>query len=868
VTVKVHYVRSDSDYAGWNAYLWRNTLTNDKEVSAGGFNFQGTCTGCTNGLDSYGAFVSVPVDATKDYDNIGVIIRSQPSWEGAEREPGGDRFIEISDGIGEIWLVQGETAVYTSQPSLVPRLKSARIDDFRKITVSVSSQIDLSGTGDEGFSLDGGLTVTSVKHLSGSASRASLLELTVDRDLTLGTTYTLSLGSTGLHGGFDAVQTTVGKIMNSAAFQALYTYTGDDLGSTYTVDQTRFVVWAPTASLVELATYPGASSPKVDGSSTAMSKGESGTWTVTLPGDQIGLVYTYVVHVGGAVNEAVDPYARAVTTNGVRGVVVDLTQTDPAGWLSEVKPAFSGNPTDAIIYEMHIRDLSMDSSSGILPAHKGKYLALTDNNSTFGSRTTTVNPKTKKKTTVVTQLKTGVNAIKDLGVTHVQLQPIFDFASGGNETNPIFNWGYDPLNYNAPEGSYSTEPSNPTNRIIELKQGVQSLHSNGLRVMMDVVYNHVASAGNFSEELIVPGYFFRTTAAGALTNGSGCGNDVASERPMVRKFIVDSVKYWASQYHLDGFRFDLMGLIDIRTMNEVRAALTAIDPTILVIGEGWNMGTLPDDQKAGQLNLDQLQGISVFNDQLRDGIKGSVFNSGERGYATGVPGSAEDVRSGVIGNVFYTKAPTSSKFTTVDPAQSVNYVEAHDNLTLWDKLKASAGGRPEKLKSLDRFAVSMVFLSQGVPFMQAGQEFLRSKLGNSNSYRATDSINSIKWSTRVVSPTLSYYKGLIQLRMGHPVFRLATGAAVNQRLNFLTSRANTRADVLAFSLDGSGGLDSWATTVVGLNPNAKAFTLKLPSKGVWQVVVSGDKAGSRTIKTLRSANSVVIPAQSTVVLHR
>lgn len=868
VTVTVHYVRSDADYAGWNTYLWRNTLSNDKEVSSAGFTFEGTCTGCTNGVDAFGAFVTVPIDGTKDYDNIGFIVRDQAAWDGASREPGGDRFIEISSGVGEVWLVQGETTVYTSQPSLVPRLRSARIDDFRKITVGISSQIALLGSGDEGFNLDKGLTVTSVRNITGSSSRSSLVELTLDGDVSLGTTYTVSLNSTGLHGSYESVQTSTGKIINSSAFQSQFTYTGDDLGNTYSAAETRFVVWAPTAALVELVTYRSASSPQADGDVTPMTKGEKGTWHTTLPGDHNGLVYNYVVHVGGAVNEAVDPYARAVTTNGVRGVVVDLDQTNPTGWAIEQKPAFSGKATDAIIYEMHVRDLSMDSSSGIAPAHKGKFLALTDNSSTFASSTTTVNPKTKKRKTVVTQIKTGVNAIKDLGVTHVQLQPIFDFASGGDEANPIFNWGYDPLNYNAPEGSYSSDPGNPNARINELKQGVQSLHANGLRVMMDVVYNHVASAGNFSEELIVPGYFFRTDAAGALTSGSGCGNDVASERPMVRKFIVDSVSYWASQYHLDGFRFDLMGLIDIQTMKQVRSALTEIDPKILVIGEGWNMGTLPDDQKAGQLNLDQLDGISVFNDQIRDGIKGSVFNSGERGYATGKPSSIEDVRAGILGNVFYSKAPTGSKFTTTSPSQSVNYVEAHDNLTLWDKLRASASGSTEKRKSLDRFAASMVFLSQGVPFMQAGQEFLRSKLGNSNSYKAPDSINSIKWSTRTASPTLSYYKGLIELRMSHPALRLTNSSDVNQRVKFIDSRANRKANVLAFSLDGSGGLDSWPTTVVGFNPNSKAFTLKLPSRGAWQVVVLNDKAGTRTLKTLRSASSVVIQPQSTVVLHR
>ena len=496
------------------------------------------------------------------------------------------------------------------------------------------------------------------------------------------------------------------KLYDSADFTSKFTYTGNDLGNTYTKSATKFRLWAPTAKSVSLVSYASADAALSAGIESPMTADANGTWVLTLAGDKQGLIYNYRVALDGVTNEAVDPYVRATTINGARGVVVDLSATNPSNW-KKSKPAFSGKATDAVIYELHVRDLSMDASSGIPAAHKGKFLAFTDLNTSSNGQ------------------KTGISAIKDLGVTHVELLPIFDYASV-NEAAPTFNWGYDPMNYNVPEGSYSSDPTKPTARITELKQAIQAMHDQKLRVNMDVVYNHVYIAGSFSEELIVPGYFFRTDDNGGLTNGSGCGNDVASERPMVRKFIVDSVKFWAGEYNLDGFRFDLMGLMDIQTINEVTAALKAIDPTIIVIGEGWNMGTLPADARANQINISKLNNVAHFNDQIRDGLKGSVFNATDIGWATGNTGSSADVMAGIVANTNYSPA-FLTKWLTTSPAQSVNYVESHDNLTLADKIAASVkGATPAKVTQLSQFTSSVVLLSQGVPFIQAGQEFLRS----------------------------------------------------------------------------------------------------------------------------------------------
>jgi len=632
------------------------------------------------------------------------------------------------------------------------------------------------------------------------------------------------------------------KLYDSPEFAAKYTYTGDDLGNTYTKTETKMRVWAPTATAVKVVTYAKADTPLADGVETEMTADVNGTWVAKVSGDKDGLIYNYRVTVDGVTNEAVDPYVRATTINGQRGVVVDLDKTDPANW-KKTKPAFSGKTVDAVIYELHVRDFSIDASSGIPAAHKGKFLAFTNVNTSFNGQ------------------KTGISAIKDLGVTHVELLPFFDFASV-DEASPSFNWGYDPQNYNVPEGSYSSDPTKPTARITELKQAIQAMHDQKLRVNMDVVYNHVYNAGAFSQESIVPGYWFRTDETGNLTNGTGVGNDTASERPMVRKFIVDSVKYWATEYNLDGFRFDLMGIHDIQTVNEVTAALKAIDPTIIVIAEGWNMGTLPDDQKANQINIAKLNNVAMFNDQIRDGLKGSVFNATDTGWATGKISAAADVLAGIVGNTDYSAA-FLTKWTTTAPGQSVNYVESHDNLSLADKLTASVKGvSPAGVAQLSQFASSVAFLAQGVPFLQAGQEFVRSKNGNENSYNADDATNSLKWSTKVkYAATTKYYQGLFALRAAHPAFRMSTTAQVKANLKFL----KTTNDVIAYSLNGKAVKDAASTIVVIHNPNPGSVTVTLPNKKKWEIVVKGGVAGTKTIESI-TASKVSVAGQTTMVL--
>jgi pullulanase len=540
---------------------------------------------------------------------------------------------------------------------------------------------------------------------------------------------------------------------------------------------------------------------------------------------------------------------RATTINGGYGVVIDLAKTNPAGWDAAAKPSFSGKATDAVVYELHVRDATIDASSGVSAANRGKFLGLTQHGTLTASG----------------KVKTAIDGIRDLGVTHVQLLPVFDFASVDEASKDGYNWGYDPQHYNVPEGSYSTNAANPVTRITELKTAIQSMHKDGLRVLMDVVYNHVSNAGTFSYEQLVPGYFFRVDEEGNLANGTGCGNEVASERAMVRKFIVDSVKYWATEYGMDGFRFDLMGILDITTMQEVREALTKIDPSLLIIGEGWKMGQLPDSQKAAQINASSLPGISQFNDGIRDGIKGSVFNASEKGYAQGNLGSTSAVKAGIVGNIAYSSSVIGA-WITKDPGQSTNYVEAHDNLTLFDKLKASMPAASDATRQkVFTLSSSIAILAQGSPFVHAGQEFMRSKGGNDNSYQSGDAVNALKWQMRESNGVVTnYFKGLLAIRKAHPAFRMSTAREVASNLKFIAAPSS----VVAYSINGKAVRDSWSSIVVAHNPNAKAVIVKLPAKGDWSIVVAGASAGTKTISTLKNVSSVSVPAQSTLVLRR
>ena len=546
---------------------------------------------------------------------------------------------------------------------------------------------------------------------------------------------------------------------SSHAFEDKYTYTGNDLGAFWTPQKTTFRLWAPTAEEVTINLYRSGT-PDTDDLLTQlhMSPAEKGTWVAERMGDLNGLYYTYLVIVDGQMVECCDPYAKSTGVNGKRAMILDMDSTNPQGWENDRNPNESLAPTDVFIYELHIRDLSMHRSSRV--RNKGKFLGLTET----GHKTKSGRP-------------TGLDHIKAMGITHLHLLPVYDFGfTDESLKKPQYNWGYDPVNFNVPEGSFSTDPFHGEVRVKEMKQMVQSLHDNGISVVMDVVYNHVYEADDFCFNQIVPKYFSRTREDGSYSDGSCCGNDTASERSMVRKYIVDSVNYWADEYHIDGFRFDLVGLIDVQTINEIVATVRAKHPGVIFYGEGWSMATnvtKPGVELAIQPNSPKTPGFAYFSDTIRDSLRGSVFYDDQPGFVSGAHVSKDELEACFMGVPQW----------AAQPYQSINYVSCHDNHTLFDRISLGAPEAPRETRiRMNNLAAAFSILSQGTPFMQAGEEMLRTKPGKKgtfdhNSYRSPDRVNSMKWEDlekEEYQKNVDYYQGLISFRKNHEGLRYQT----------------------------------------------------------------------------------------------
>ncbi|MCC3158866.1 type I pullulanase [Hymenobacter sp. 15J16-1T3B] len=630
------------------------------------------------------------------------------------------------------------------------------------------------------------------------------------------------------------------------------TYDGTDLGLTYREGKPTLRVWAPTAEQLTLRLYD-AGTGGLPRATHAMQKAEGGTWTYQLPAGTSGF-YTVQATIGGQARaEVADPYVHAVGLNGQRGALLDAAAVSPAGWAQDRRPALK-QPTDVVIGEVHVRDLSMHPQSGI--RHKGKFLGFTE--------TATRGPQ---------GVKTGLDHLVELGLTHVHLLPTNDFASlDESQPGQRYNWGYDPLHYTVPEGTYATDAAAPQARILELKQLVQALHGRGLRVVLDVVYNHTADAGRSSFEQLVPGYYYRHAADGRLANASACGNEAASERPMVRKLIVESVAYWACHYRVDGFRFDLMGILDLETMRQVRAALDKEDPSIFIYGEGWTAGAspLPEAQRAVKANVAQMPAVAAFGDELRDGVKGHFARQKEPGFASGQPGLEESVKFGIVGatrhpQLDYAKVNYSHAPWAAAPAQALNYVACHDDMVLWDKLRAAnPDASEEELIRMDALSNAIVFTAQGVPFLPVGDEFLRSKSGAHNSYNLPDSINQIDWGRKArYAPVFKFYRGLIALRRAHPAFRLPTQELVARHLEFLP---DAPAGTVAYRLREHAGGDKWNNIVVVFNGNRRPAQVPVPA-GRYTVVLRGLEVNDKGLDQLtQDAKPLTVPASSALIL--
>ena len=633
-------------------------------------------------------------------------------------------------------------------------------------------------------------------------------------------------------------------LYSSAEFEAAYTYEGDDLGSNWSPGSTTFRLWAPTASYAAVNIYEDGQDG-VGGLKqyVKMEKGENGTWVATVDGDLNGMYYTYQVNVDGVKNEVCDPYARAVGVNGQRAMVIDLDSTDPEGWENDTDPHYDDSINDAIIYELHIRDLSSDESSGIRNA--GKYLGLTE-----------------RGTTNADGVPTGLDHMINLGVTHLHLLPTYDFASVDETTldENDFNWGYDPVNYNVPDGSYATDPYNGAVRVSEFKQMVKTLHDNDISVVMDVVYNHVGNAEEFCFNQAVPGYFSRITTDGVYSNGSACGNDTASERSMVRKYIVDSVTYWADEYHIDGFCFDQAGLLDTDTINACIEAVHATHPNVIFYGEGWNMTT--DVTKEGctmatQSNAAETPAFAYLSDFVRDTLRGSDSNASQTGFLAGGGDYASAVRDIFMGKSDWCESPS----------QTINYVSSHDGYTLYDRLTLSTREMTEEQRiKMNNLAAAVIMTSQGVPFFQAGEEMLRSKPTadgfDHNSYDSSDAVNAIQWSdlsNEVYADVVDYYTGLVAFRKAHPALRMTTAEEV---ASHITQLSDLETDVVGAHIS-AGANGEGDEMVVIFNPRDAETVVTLP-EGQWTVYIDGENAGTEPLSTVK--NTVTVAAASACVM--
>lgn len=855
----VHYFRYDDSYTDFNMWVWQF-----EPVSIGGIqhNFDAAQ------KDEHGVYYTI--DLSADYPNsttLGIIIK-QGDW-GNYQEVGGDRFIdlttiEVINGVAHAYFVEQDLNIGTSNadlanniPDYQAKILNVAFDTQKRIVAKLSHVPEF---GYEVYEDD-------ILILSASSSVKTLL-ITVP-SVNISKTYKLKVLFTETREIERVVS--LQNLYDTDDFESLYTYTGT-LGVSYEEDQTVFRLWAPLSQSVTLNLY-NQGHPKYNDQgqlndeitpyqTETLQKIENGAWEIKLSGDFDFKYYTFTVNNNGTSNEVVDPYAYSTGANGLRGMIVNFNDINPDGWTYDSRPDTITNLTDYIVYELHVRDLTTHSSWNGTEDYRGKFMGFTESGTTFTDEEVTVT--------------TGLDHLEELGVTAVQLLPIFDFgyvdevkvANDPNYTN-TFNWGYMPYNFNTLEGSYSTNPFDGRARINEFKQLVMALHEKDIRVIMDVVYNHTgeSSTSNFNE--IVPGYYHRMTEDGGFYNGSGTGNETASERAMMRKFMVDSVHFWATEYNLSGFRFDLMGLHDVDTMNEIQADLEDIDPTMIVYGEPWIGGTSPlsTSIRADKGNIEDLNLIGAFNDNTRDAIKGSFNQAGDKGW---VQGNATDdivqgVKYGIVGGIDF---PDITAFDAwhLNPNQTLNYVSAHDNNTLYDKLRLS-GVKTADIEAEQIQANAIVLTSQGIPFLHAGVDFMRSKplVGggyDENSYESPDVVNQLRWDRKAQYVNVfEYYKALIEIRKSFTHFKMNNKDDILSRLQFLDTDSGNQA--IAYQIDG---LDNEPDVIVihSSNPSSALAQVNLETGKSYHLLTYFEETNLSGIETV--TDTIFVPIHTTAIL--
>ena len=863
----VHYYRFDGDYDDWSLWIW------PYEPNAG----SGVDYGST-GDDGYGKVYEIDLTGS-EFDgttSVGLIVRTA-DWV---KDVSIDRFIDVSapNGSGEVhvYLVQNNpTIAYDiNDADISNKILSASFTDENTISYSATAP---SVAGD--VSLYANDILVPISNFSSSGSNASFdIDTTVD--LTKKYRLELDFGN----GETTSLSVTFDGFYTSDIFNDQFGYDGE-LGAIYTEASTTFKLWAPISDAVSVNLYSfGHTSGQLDNDgiagdddpyvTTDMVLGEKGVWSIEVIGDLDGIYYTYDVTNGLYTNEVMDPYAYTAGLNGKRGMVIDFDSYNPIDWDPLTKPDTMNSYTDSIIYELHVRDLTSHETWTGTEDYRGKLLGLVEPGTTYSGVTT------------------GFDHILELGVTHVQLVPVFDHGiidesrlddptyAGVKDT--IFNWGYMPENFNVVEGSYSTDPYNGEVRTTEFKTLVKEFHDNDVRVIMDVVYNHTGKSADSNFDLILPGYYFRMNPDGTFSNGSGTGNETASERYMFNKYMVDSLVFWATEYNIDGFRFDLMKLHDIDTMNDIVDALHAIDPTIIVLGEPWTGGTstLPEYDAAYNANLDQMPGVAVFNDDTRDGIKGSVFEVAGTGFVQGNNFSDARVMLGITGATLQDNLSTASLpkgAWAIEPTQTINYVTAHDNNTLYDKLVLSTHEIEERIIEMQRQANAIILTSQGIPFLHSGVEFLRSKpctvvndeaqgecdsanIYDHNSYRSPDETNQFDYNLKVQNlDTFNYYKNLIALRKMKDVFTLDTSSEIADAIEILPSQ---EFGLISYMLHDED--DLWKTIYVVHNNGDIERDFRV-NTGTWNVVSTTDEIGEISET---SFNGDTIPTLTTLYVQQ
>ncbi|HAX02338.1 MAG: type I pullulanase [Tenericutes bacterium GWC2_34_14] len=866
--VYVHYYRYQNDYSDWNLWAWKSkpvsqdgaSFTFSEDDTATSFNYGGVVSKITLEGDLAGT------------TELGFIVR-KGDW--LQKDIDNDRFITIpvdhTSSELHVYLVEGDAAVGYGMddpdgPDKSPKIKQAYFNALNRIYFVSTEMLSVDNVN---IYKDDILQTTDVKSVDGLTGYVVLNE-DVDFSKAYEVEVTFSDNSTR------RFEVTYDGIYDSVEFEDAFGYEGDDLGAHVVDNKTTFRLWAPVSSAVSLNLYTTGTTARYGGSDTPyqtipMLKDVKGTYFVEVNESLHGVYYTFSVTNGSTTSEVIDPYAVSSGVNGQRGLVVDFNEINPEGFTYNDRPDNMSSYTDAIIYELHVRDLTMHSSWNGSEENRGKYLGLIERGTTYNGVTT------------------GFDHIVELGVTHVQLLPFFDYGvvdetRVGEDGYNAFNWGYMPLNFNVLEGTYSNDPYDGLSRVVEMKQVIQAFHEEDIRINMDVVYNHTGLSADSNLNLIIPGYYHRKTESGAFSNGSGTGNETASERYMVRKFFVDSVLFWANEYNMSGFRFDLMTLHDIETMQQIADELHAIDPTIMVYGEPWMGGTstLPASEQAGKANLYQIDGVGAFNDDLRDGVKGSVFARAEGAFIQGkfTDSFINRVRYGIAGGIAHPDVTGSllsnQRIWHTEPTKTINYVTAHDNNTLYDKLYQTLEetGNTALIPAMMKQANAIVLLSQGVTFLHAGDEFMRSKPSatgdgfDHNSYQSPDSVNQMRWdykSRDLEMEIFEYYKDLIAFRKNHPALRMTTSEDIIDNLEFVYKDVS---GIMAYQLTSGDTGDSFEEMLIIHNANRKSTKIKLPTGGGWNLVGNQNQLTDETISTHLGGSRITIAANSSYVLVR